>query len=117
MQQDNQLLFVVETTAVGAALCFLSARGVASAAIELRVGQRSAVAEVLGPPTISVRRAVEVAAELASLPAMRTAAVVALRRRTPADGPEARFDRVEVASWPRPARARPSVPSVGCEAA
>lgn len=117
MQQDNQFLFVVETTAVGAALCFLSARGVASATLELSLRQGLAVAEVLGPPSIGAHRAIEVAAELASLPATRAAAVVALRRRAPADGPQARFDRVEVASWSRPAGAPRSVAAVGREAA
>ena len=105
MQQDNQLLFVVETTAIGAALGFLSARGVASATLELRVCRGVAVAEVLGPPTIGAGRAAEIGAELATLPATRAAAVVALRRRVPCDRAEARFDRVEVASWPGPASA------------
>ena len=117
MQQDNQLLFVVETTAVGAALCFLSARGVASATLELRVRQGLAIAEVLGPPTLGAQRAVEVGAELAALPATRAAAVVALRRLTRRDDPDARFERVEVASWSRLPGARCTALAAGCEAA
>gem|GEM_PF-4122100 len=108
MQREGQLLFVTETTAIDATLELLRARGAASATLELRLKRGTALVEVLGPPTMGARRAVDVGRELAALPGTLGVAVVALRRRETAVEGRA-FDRHEVASWSRPVGSRSPV--------
>jgi hypothetical protein len=95
--QDARLAVVAETTAIDAALDFLTARGLPPATFECRMKHDVALVELLCPPTVEAYRVLGLGAELAALPATRGVAVVRLRRREWLDG--SRFDREVVASW------------------
>lgn len=99
MQCDNQLLFVVETSAVGAALRALTASGIASATLELRVTYDRVIIEVLAPAAVGRKEADEAIAALASLPTTYGVMVAALRRRAQTGADGRMFERVAVAHW------------------
>ena len=95
MQQDGQLVFVIETTDVAAALGLLAHTGAPSATMHVRLRPGFAEIDYLCPLDIAPNEALTIGSRLAATPACLSVTIQALRRQY---GPA--FAREDIAAWP-----------------